>query len=175
MPSLEEKLCQESNESCPCWRREGMYFMLRPLYSKERIQEHIEAKVGWVTFCRRVKCLVRTGNRTPGRPARSVVSIPITLPSLHQHFWTFVRLQNVFPQRLTSSGDVQLKKITCINEGAYVALLMKAEFIKVIHSSRIFDVEYIYGFVMLGGFVRQVDDVTAQPFQRTLTPARATP
>ena len=38
-----------------------------------------------------------------------------------------------------------------------------------------FDVEYIYGFVMLGGFVRQVDDVTAQPFQRTVTPARATP
>ena len=24
-----------------------------------------------------------------------------------------------------------------------------------------FDVEYIYGFVMLGGFVRKVDDVTA--------------
>ena len=39
----------------------------------------------------------------------------------------------------------------------------------------IIDVEYIYGFVMLGGFVRQVDDVTAQPFQRTVTPARATP
>jgi hypothetical protein len=38
-----------------------------------------------------------------------------------------------------------------------------------------FDVEYIYGFVMLGGFVRQVDDVTAQPFQRTVTPALATP
>ena len=38
-----------------------------------------------------------------------------------------------------------------------------------------FDVEYIYGFFMLGGFVRQVDDVTAQPFQRTVTPARATP
>jgi len=38
-----------------------------------------------------------------------------------------------------------------------------------------FDVEYIYGFVMLGGFVRQVDDVIAQPFQRTVTPARATP
>ena len=38
-----------------------------------------------------------------------------------------------------------------------------------------FDVEYIYGFVMLGRFVRQVDDVTAQPFQRTVTPARATP
>ena len=31
-----------------------------------------------------------------------------------------------------------------------------------------FDVEYIY-------VVRQVDDVTAQPFQRTVTPARATP
>ena len=38
-----------------------------------------------------------------------------------------------------------------------------------------FDVEYIYGFVMLGGFVRQVDDVIVQPFQRTVTPARATP
>ena len=30
-------------------------------------------------------------------------------------------------------------------------------------------------FRYVGGFVRQVDDVTAQPFQRTVTPARATP
>ena len=29
-------------------------------------------------------------------------------------------------------------------------------------------------FRYVGGFVRQVDDVTAQPFQRTVTPARAT-
>jgi hypothetical protein len=90
MQSLEEKLRQEStflvNRSCPCSRREGIHFTLRPLCYKERIQVPIEAKAGWMTFWRRVECLARTGNRTPGLPARSVVSIPITLPGLHQHF-----------------------------------------------------------------------------------------